>query len=466
MTAVTQGLLRPEEGQLPLFEKEPSWLSDYRKKALAVYLTSKPEPNPLYTKYANLSKFEDSGFSLAQKTKHVDAIPGDFSDLRDDSIFSLRAGHESYMDTPALPKGVMMKEMSRAVVENGDLLRELFQKSQQPEEDMFVALNSALMTGGVFIHIPKSAVVEKPIHTVFIDRKPGTAHFHRNLIFADEGSDVTILSEVLSSENFDSPSLYSEVTDIFAQPGAHVHYSALENLSRSSAFLSNKRALADRDSNISWVSSYIGADVTRARADTKFTGPGANSEDYEILFGNGKQRFDVVTDLHHEVPNTSGRITVRSVLKEKSRSLLRGMIRIGEGGANTSSFLAEHGMLLSKDAKCDAIPGLEILTNGVKATHSASVSQMDEEHLYYLQTRGLAREEAEKMMVLGFFDPVISRIPTDVVRDKLRFQIEDKWNNVISLKSDRHLDELEFEKYVKDQIKTTSNLFEGHYKYR
>lgn len=466
MTAVTQGLLRPEERQIPAFDKEPSWFSEFRRRALSVYLSSKPEPNPLYTKYANLSKFEDSGFALAAKTKHVGSIPRDYGDLKDESIFSLRAGEESFMETSSLPKGLIIKEMSSAVAENGETLRELLAKCQQPEEDMFVALNSALMTGGTFIHVQKGTTLDRPIHNVFIDRQPGIAHFHRNIILADEGSDVSVLFEVLSSENFPSPSLYSEVTDIFAQPGAHVHYSSLENLAQNSVFLSNKRALADRDSSVSWVSSYIGADVTRARADTKFTGPGATTEDYEILFGNGKQRFDVVTDLHHDVPNTSGRITVRSVLKEKSRSLLRGMIRIGEGGANTSSYLAEHGMLLSKDAKCDAIPGLEILTNGVKATHSASVSQMDEEHLYYLQTRGLAREEAEKMMVLGFFDPVISRIPTDVVRDKLRFQIEDKWNNVISLKSDRHLDELEFEKYVKDQIKTAGNIFEGHYKYR
>ncbi|MEM3852616.1 MAG: SufD family Fe-S cluster assembly protein, partial [Methanomassiliicoccales archaeon] len=99
-------------------------------------------------------------------------------------------------------------------------------------------------------------------------------------------------------------------------------------------------------------------------------------------------------------------------------------------------------------------------------THSASVSQLSEEQLYYLQTRGLPLEEAEKLLVLGFFDPLISRIPIDSVRDKIRFHIEDKWNNVLSLKASRHLDELEFEKYVKDQITTPSSIFEGHYKYR
>ncbi len=467
VTSITQNLLKPEENDLPAFDGEPAWLGKYRKVALAAYLGSRPEPNPLYKKYANLSRFEDSGFSLPPKAREVGSLPEDLGDLRDDSLFSLQTGSLSYNNWKHLPTGVILEELSSAVVRHSDKLKDYFaSKGQQPADDMFVALNSALMTGGKFLYIPKNTVVEKPVHWVFVDDSPGQAHFHQNIIYVDEGSSVQVLSEILSAENSAPATLFSEVTDIFAQAGSQVHYSSLENLSQKSVFLSNKRALAGRDSTVHWVSSFIGAEVTRARADTKFTGRGASTDDYEILFGNGSQRFDVVTDLHHDVADTSGRITVRSVLKEKSRSLLRGMIRIGQEGANTSSYLAEHGMLLSKDAKCDAIPGLEILTNGVKATHSASVSQMDEEHLYYLQTRGLAREEAEKLMVLGFFDPVISRIPTDTVRDKLRFLIEDKWNNVISLKSSRHLDELEFEKYVKDQIKTTENIFEGHYKYR
>ena len=467
MTSTTQGLLKPAENELPSFAGEPSWLVEYRRKALSVYLGSTPEPNPLYRKYAGLSKFQDSGFGLSPVTAKGSDMPAEFSGMKDDSTFSLQAGHELYADEHVLPEGMVLEDMSAALQTNGERLKAYFSsKGQQPSDDMFVALNNALITGGTFVYVPANTVVEKPVHLVFIDDKPGVAHFHQNIVCVEEGASVQVLSEVLSSRELEAPTLFSEVTDIFAGAGSHVHFSSLENLSSKSVFLSNKRAIAGRDSTVNWVSSYIGSDVTRARSDTLFNGAGASTEDYEILFGNGTQRFDVVTDLHHNVPNTSGRITVRSVLKEKSRSLLRGMIRIGEGGANTSSYLAEHGMLLSKDAKCDAIPGLEILTNGVKATHSASVSPMDEDHLYYLQTRGLSRDEAEKIMVMGFFDPVISRIPTEVVRDKLRFQIEDKWNNVIALKSDRHLDELEFEKYVKDQIRTTENIFEGHYKYR
>ncbi len=467
LTAATQSLLQPEEEQLPRFRGEQSWLTDYRKAALAVYAASRPEPNPLYKKYVNLSKFEDSGFRIAPVAETLDRIPAEFAGLRDDSIFSVQSSAGLYSEWKSLPDGVIIEELGTASSLHGEKMKELFgSKGLRPSDDMYVALNNAMMTGGTYIHVPRNTTLKKPIHTVFVDDAPGSAHFHQNIVHLEEGASVEILSEVLSRENGSQPTLFSEVTDIFAGDGSSVSYASLENLSQKSVYISNRRSLSGKESNVRWVSSYIGSDLTRARADTKFTGRGATTEDYEILFGNGSQRFDVVTDLHHEVPDTSGRITVRSVLREKSRSLLRGMIRIGEGGANTSSYLAEHGMLLSKDAKCDAIPGLEILTNGVKATHSASVSQMDEGQLYYLETRGLSRDEAEKLMVMGFFDPVISRIPTEAVRDKMRFLIEDKWNNVISLESNRHLDELEFEKYVKDQIKTTENIFEGHYKYR
>ena len=467
VTSIVQGLLKQVDSQLPSFENEPSWLTDYRRQALSVYRSSRAEPNPLYKKYAALSKFEDSGLVLSPYAVKVEKIPSAFGDLRDDSIFSLQAGAALYTEWGELPKGMIVEDIATAAHAHGPKLKEYFAaKGLQPSDDIFVALGSAMMNGGTFIYVPKNTSVGKPVHSVFIDNEPGMAHFHQNIIYVEEGSSVDVLSEVRSSSDFESPTLFGEVTDIFAHPGSQVHYTSLQNLSRKSVYLTSKRALCDRDSTVHWVSSFTGAEVTRARADTRFIGAGASTDDYEILFGNGTQRFDVVTDLHHNVANTSGRITVRSVLRDKSRSLLRGMIRIGEEGANTSSYLAEHGMLLSKDAKCDAIPGLEILTNGVKATHSASVSQMDAEHLYYLQTRGLSKDEAEKLMVLGFFDPVISRIQSESVRDKLRFLIEDKWNNVFSLQSARHLDELEFEKYVKDQIKTTENIFEGHYKYR
>jgi len=463
--AYSQEILSPREEALPAIPGEPEWLSALRRKALDIYRTSRPEPNPLYSKYAEISRFEDTGLVPGTFPAEGGKVPAALSDLLEPGLVSLQSGNSRYT-LKQLPDGIEFMSIERAILEKSEWLSELFAaKGLQPAHDMYVALNTAMLNGGYILHIPKH-LNAPPIHLVYVEEEPGHARFHQNIVIVDEGSNASVIEEIVSSYNFTERSLYSEVTDVMLGEGSSMYYTSLQNMSSSGVFLSSRRCLAGKGSSMHWISSYMGAAVTRSRADTVFNGRGSSTEDYEILFGNGQQRFDVVTDLHHQAQDTSGRIVVRSVLRENARSLLRGMIRIGEKASNTSSYLAEHGMLLSRDARCDAIPGLEILTNGVKATHSASVSQLDADQLYYLQTRGLEKDEAEKLMVLGFFDPVISRIPIDTVRDKLRFLIEDKWNKVISLKASRHMDEIEFEKYVKDQISTSSSIFEGHYKYR
>jgi Fe-S cluster assembly scaffold protein SufB len=123
--------------------------------------------------------------------------------------------------------------------------------------------------------------------------------------------------------------------------------------------------------------------------DSVLDGPGSTAEDVEIVFGSESQRFDVVTDLTHQSTHTTGHVLARGVLRDSARAIFKGMIRISEGAKNSNSYLAEHAMILSKKARADAIPGLEIFTNEVKATHSGSVSQVDEEQIFYLMSRGL-----------------------------------------------------------------------------
>jgi len=454
----TVQLLNPAADTISGFEREPEWFSKLRRKALEIYRSTPPETNPLYTKYAYISKFEDEGLTPVGE-KQRGSIPAEYKDFAGKGTFFEDAKH---IFIPELPDGVTVLPIAEAIEK--EKVRQFILNA--PVTDKFEALNLALLTGGYFIEVGRNANVEDLLHFIHVDNKEGSAEFRLNIVHLEDGAHLSLIEEKVSSSLQKKKSLFSESILVFLENAASLYYSSFEYFSPSSIYLSSRKTFTGRDSNAHWIYSYLGAALTRSRGDIIFNGQGSSAEDYEVIFGNGQQRFDVVTDLHHNVPDTSGRVTARSVLRDRSMSLLRGMIRIAENGKNTSAYLAEHGMLLSGEARCEAIPGLEILTNGVKATHSASVSQLDEEQLYYLQTRGLPREEAEKLMVLGFFDPLISRIPLDKVREKIRFQIEDKWNNELSLKADRHLDEIEFERYVKDQIKTTGSIFEGHYKYR
>src|SRR5881628_649939 len=137
--------------------------------------------------------------------------------------------------------------------------------------------------------------------------------------------------------------------------------------------------------------------------------------------------FDIVTDLTHQAPSTTGSVLARGVLRDKSRLVFKGMIRIEKGAKNSRSYLAEHAMILSKNARADAIPGLEIETNEVKATHSGSVAQIDEEQVFYLMARGLSQSEAKKLIIVGFLHPAVQRITSRTVRAGIQYLIEEKW---------------------------------------
>jgi len=193
-------------------------------------------------------------------------------------------------------------------------------------------------------------------------------------------------------------------------------------------------------------------------------GPGSSAEDVEIIFGIGNQSFDVTSNLIHHGQNSRGRVLVKSILKDTSKSLFKGMIKIGKEAKATESYLAGHSILLDKGAKSDAIPGLEIETNEVKATHSASVSQMDESQIFYLMCRGLNRESAKREIVNGFLEPLSKRMgPT--IRAWVNYLIQNKWSGKpLMLKTDEAMEQiLEVEK---TRYRETQDIFEKHYKYR
>lgn len=228
--------------------------------------------------------------------------------------------------------------------------------------------------------------------------------------------------------------------------------------------MSNSKALCEKDAQIRWTLGYFGGKVHRSRSESIFLKDGASAEDVEVVFGNNQQKFDLVSDLSHVGQHTKGRILSNSVLRNSSESVFKGMIRIGKDAKNANAYLAGHSILLSPEAKSDAIPGLEILTNDVKATHSASVAQIDADQIFYMMTRGLSEDEAKKFIVLGFLEPAISRISSEELRETIRDIIEAKWYNKTGLVKRRKKEVLFEEEGNVNQ--PSRDIFEGHYKYR
>ena len=444
---------------------EPDWLKDYRKNSLSIYSTLPIEMSPLYNKYTDAQRLNPEKISIASTTK--DTIP-DFLQKRlgelENEICIIQIGtniHKINLPDDLKSKGLVISSISDAIQNNSELVKKALEASNS-NDDKFTALNNAAFNSGVFIHIPKNFVLEKPIHFLSCLSDDGLSTISRNVIFADESSKASIVQELYSPKT-ETQQAYLELLNTNVAANAELSLTTLQMMDQNSVNFSTRRTDLAQDATVNWYSGLFGSILSRYKIDYYLNGTGASSNESEVVFGNNDQHFDIQTNMNHQSPATEARVVEKSILKNRSKSLFKGMIRIKENAAKSNSFLSGRSILLDKNAKSDAIPGLEILTNDVKATHSASVAQIDEEQIFYLKSRCLSHEEAERTIVEGFLEP-LSRKMSFQVRAWIAYLIESKWENrELTINTDEELAkfvEIEETRYNED------SEIEQHYKYR
>lgn len=446
-------------------KNEPQWLKQYRKDAFTAYLELPPEVSPLYNKYTDAKRMDPSQVSLTIDSQSAifDSLKPRLDELQKE-IHIIQTGTNIYrvnIPEDLKTKGLVISSIYDAIKNNGDLVKKIIESSDS-REDKYTALNNAAFNSGIFIKIPKDLVLDKPIHLVSSLSADGTSTISRNIIVAEQSSKATIVQELYAPKG-DHQQAYLEQLTINLQPNSSLQLTTFQAMDQSAVSFSTRNAIVGQDSKISWYLGLFGSMLSRYRTNYYLDGTGASADDAEVIFGNNEQSFDLSVNLIHKKQATEGKSVQRAVLKNKSKSLFKGMIRILEEASKSKSFLSGRSILLDKDAKSDAIPGLEIFTNDVKATHSASVAQVDEEQIFYLGTRCLSRSEAEKIIVEGFLEPM-SRSMSYQVRAWIAYLIESKWQGrELVIKSDEHLRaivEVEEVRYREaDQLET-------HYKYR
>ena len=446
-------------------KNEPDWLKDYRKNSLSVYESLPIETSPLYNKYTDAKKMDPQQVSLSVST--TDTVPSILQKRLgelENEICIIQIGthiHKINLPDEIKSKGLVISSIEDAIQNNPELVKKSLEQSEA-KNDKFTALNNAAFNSGVFIHIPKNLILEKPIHVVICLSEDGISTIARNIVFADESSKATIVQELYSGKSEKQQALL-ELFNTNAAANSHLDITTLQMMDQSSVNFSTRRTDLGQDAKVNWYSGLFGSELSRYKIDYHLNGSGASANDSEVIFGNNEQSFDIQTDVNHEAPATEGRVVEKSILRNKSKSLFKGMIRIKENAAKSNSFLSGRSILLDKDAKSDAIPGLEIFTNDVKATHSASVAQIDEEQIFYLKTRCLSHEEAERTIVEGFLEP-LSRKMSFQVRAWIAYLIESKWDEKeLTINTDEELAkfvEVEETRYNEDAE------IEQHYKYR
>ena len=279
-----------------------------------------------------------------------------------------------------------------------------------PEEGKFEALNGALWTDGVLLHVPRGVRLDLPIRVTRWVSQSGVALFSRTLIVAEPGSQVSFVDEILS-EKLGDPDPRLRRGGGSGQDGAQVQYVSLQRLGHGAFYQSSQRTLAQRDSTLDTLNVSMGASTSRVDLNARLLGPGANSDMLGLYFGDDSQHFDHNTSQDHVAPNTSSDLLYKGALDHSSRSVFRGIIRVHPKAQKTDAYQTNRNLLLSDKARADSLPNLEIQADDVRCSHGATVGQLDAESRFYLMSRGLTREQAERLVVLGFLGEVLSRLP-------------------------------------------------------
>lgn len=408
---------------------EPKWLEELRLTALQAY-TDLPVPDWRRTK---VGQVDLSGIQLYKESAtaaDVDQLPEEARALVAETDGATLLQIDSTVAYRQLPadleaKGVILMSLDEAVREHEELVREHLYSALPTDAHKLVALHAALSSGGAFIYVPKNVRVEIPLQFVVWSTTDGLGIFPHVLVVADEGAEVTVLERYISGEE---RHVVSQVTEVIAKENAQVTVASVQSWGDGTTSLVERRGVVHRYATVNWVLGELGSAKNRTLTHTRLDGDGSQSAASMVIFADQEQEIDAGLVMNHIGHYTSSDMVTKTVLKDKAYAVYRALTDIEDGAVNTSGFQIENSLVLNKGARLDAIPELEIEETEVQAGHAATVGQVDEQLLFYMMSRGVPRAEAIRLIVDGFLDPLLSRIPLQSVRDELQKLIDRKMN--------------------------------------
>ena len=347
------------------------------------------------------------------------------------ALLVLQPGHAPDLQTEDdfQEQGVVFTDWATAVREHAEILDRYMDTVVPAEDGKFAALAAAMSQEGVLLYVPAGVKLQQPLHSIFWAPGTDAAFFHRVLIVLERGASAVFFHEAASPTEIEGQTVHAGIVEISVAEEASLKFVEVQNLGRHVWNFTHERAKVGREGRLDWIFGAIGSRLTKTFSDLDLTGQGAEGRFSGFYFASGRQHFDHDTQQNHLAPNSMSDLLYKGALIDQSRSVCQGMIYVAPEAQKTDGFQANRNLILSKKARADSIPGLEILADDVRCTHGATVGQLEELPVYYLMTRGFPREEAERMMIDGFFAPIMERIPFEGVRERFRGMIEAKLGN-------------------------------------
>jgi Fe-S cluster assembly protein SufD len=355
--------------------------------------------------FTDLSKFDPEGWDIA-RDGDLDAQPARAAVVAADGAGVVQVDGNA-VARGTVPEGVVVTTLGEAVSEHAALV-EPHLGSLVSDRDKFAAQNTANWRGGMFVHVPSGVVVEDPI-VATVTQAASAALPWRSLIVVEAGAQVTVAEQWLSSEA-DLQGYFNPVSEIVVGEGASLQYLCVQDLSEQAWILGSQRAQVARDALLHWVGLGLGSGQGKLRMETDINGSGASAKVTGAYAAHGRQHIDYDTTQEHAAPHTTSDLAFRGVLRDRATAVWSGMIKVDPGAQRTDAFQESRNLLMNEGAHADAIPGLEIEANDVRCTHAATVARLDEDQVFYLQSRGLTRAEAERLLVGGFLEVIAGRL--------------------------------------------------------
>src|ERR671918_559606 len=422
-----KGLTKRLVEEISEYKSEPQWMREFRLKALEHFL-SRPQPtwgSPMLAEvdYDNIHYFVRAS---ERAERSWDDVPDDIKNTFDrlgipEAERKFRSGVGAQYESEVVyhqvredleRQGVVFMDMDSGLREHEELVREYWATVIPPNDNKLAALNSAVWSGGSFVYVPPGVSVEMPLQAYFRINTENMGQFERTLIIADEGSYVHYV-EGCTAPTYSSDSLHSAVVELIAKPGARIRYTTVQNWSQNVYNLVTKRAIARERATVEWVDCNLGSKLTMKYPSVYLMGERAHGEILSIAFAGHGQHQDAGGKIIHAAPNTTSNIFAKSISKDGGRSSYRGLLEVGKGATGAKSKVVCDALLLDPESRSDTYPTIRIDESDANVGHEASVSKVGEEQLFYLQAHGLDEEEASKMIVNGFIEPITKELPME-----------------------------------------------------
>lgn len=408
-------------------KNEPDWMLEKRLRAFELFKKAKTPTWGPSLDDLDLDKIVYYIRPDARESKTWDDVPQEIRDTFEklgipeaerEALSGVGAQYDSDVVYHSLKeewkeKGVIFENMDVAVQEHPELVKKYFMTECIPIHDhKFIMLHAAVWSGGTFIYIPPGVKVDIPMQAYFRMNAESGGQFEHTLIIADKGAEIQYI-EGCSAPRYTTNSIHAGCVELFVHEDARIRYSSIENWSKNTYNLNTKRALVDKNGVVEWVNGNMGSGTTMLYPASILRGDGARSDSLGIAFAGPGQHQDTGSKVIHAAKNTSSTITAKSISKGGGISTYRGYVNATPAATGTKSSVQCDALLLDDKSVSNTYPYMKLNNNEVEIAHEATVGKIGEEELFYLMSRGLSEDEARRMVVSGFIEPIIKALPLE-----------------------------------------------------